>query len=209
MTKKQMSIAQIKNLPQYRGLNEEELEKVLYKIHHGDAIERADGIIERFEIDYDLSEMTANDKLSLLELARIFVMLEDIEASLQEELNSDNTDWTNFERINRVSSKLREDASRFQRDLNITRKARQDTGGQSVVDFIEDIKKRATKFLDKSLSRIYCPKCKMLLAKTWLLYPNESNEFRLVCGRKGCGYSFKVLPSTFIDGRNIEAGPPK
>ena len=208
MTKKNMTVAQIRNLPQYRNLSVEELEQVLDTILNGNAAERAERNIERFESDYDLSEMTANDKLTLLELARIFVTLEDIEASLQSVLNSDPVDWSTFEQINKVASGLRNDASKFQKDLNITRKARQDSGGQTVVDFIEDIKLRAKGFLDTRLAEVYCPNCNMLLAKVWVLYPDKKNKFTFVCGRRGCRHKFSVTSAELKTGKNIEVGPP-
>lgn len=208
MVKKQMTVAQLRNLPQYRDLTDEELEKVRDKVLHGDSQNRIERVIENFKTDYDLSEMTANDHLALLELARIFVMLEDIETSLQHELAGD-TDWVIFEKINRAASTLRDDASKFQRDLSITRKARQDTGTSSVVDFIEDVKSRAKKFMERVLTEIYCPECKMLLAKVWCLYPNLPNKLTFVCGRGGCEYSFTVNTEELTKRKNVEAGPPR
>lgn len=207
MAKRQMTIAQIRNLPQYKGLSEEELEKKLNIILYGGMQEKINAIIKNFEDDYDLSEMTANDQLALLELARIFTTLESIEKQLQTMLNEENTDWFAFEKVNKIASVLRDDASRFQRDLNITRKARQDSGGQSVVDFIEDIKSRAKKFQDRTLSSIFCPKCKMLLAKIWLLYPEEASEFSIVCKR--CKKPIVVKAVDIKNGKNVEVGPPR
>jgi len=206
MSKKQMTVKQIRNLPQYRNYSEEQLQEVLDKYLYGDSEERAAKIIDSFEEDYDLSGMTANDKLTLYELARIFVLLEDLEESLREA--KEEKDWVNFEKINKVANSLRGDASRFQKDLNITRKARQDTGGQLVVNFIEDIKTRAKVFLAERLSEIYCPKCGMLLCKVWFLYPQVHNKLKFVCGRETCGYKFEVDSTEIVRNKNIKVGPP-
>lgn len=208
MAKRARSIAQLRNLPQYKGMTDEELEKVRHTIAHGNVEERIEKIIVSFEKDYDLIDMAANDLLSLQELAKIFVLLEDIAEELRKELKKEHTDWLVFEKINRVSNQLRDDASKLQRDLGITRKVRQDSGSQSVVEFIEDLKKRAKHFLVERLFEVYCPKCKMLLAKVWFLYPGGNNRMRLQCGK--CHHKFSVVSQDLLANRNknIEAGPP-
>ena len=208
MKRKVRSLAGLRNLPQYKNLSEEELLAVQEKIEHGDADFRVDKVLAQFEKDFDLSNMTVNDQLALQELARIFVNLDSIKESIQQTIHN-GSDWQAVERQNKVASTLRDDASKLQRDLNITRKARQDSEGQSVVDFIEDLKKRAKQFLAERLNEIYCPKCNMLLAKVWVLYPEQDNELNLVCDRDGCGYKFKVALKELEGGKNIEVGPPK
>lgn len=208
--KKQVTIEQIRNLHQYRNKTDEELERIHHTIIHGDFDDRMGAIAESFKEDYDLSNMTANDKLALTELSRIFVLLDDMERALKKGLNEDHTDWPMFEKINRIAASLRDDASKIQRDLNITRKSRQESEGQTVTDFIKDLKVRARSFLNQQLLEIYCPKCNMLLAKVWFLYPSEDNVINLICGRDGCGYKFSVSISDFIKGKNIEnIGPPR
>jgi len=208
MKRKVRSLAGLRNLPQYKNLSEEELLAVQEKIEHGDADFRVDQVLEGFEKDFDLSNMTVNDQLALQELARIFVNLDSIKESIQQSIH-DESDWLNVERLNKIASMLRDDASKLQRDLNITRKARQDSEGGSVVDFIEELKKRAKHFLAERLNEIYCPKCNMLLAKVWVLYPDQDNELNLICGRDGCGYKSKVILKELEDGKNIKVGPPR
>lgn len=204
--KKHISIQQLANLPQYSGLSKKELEDIRFRILYGDIDTNIDRVIESFEEDYDLSNMTANDKLALTELARIFVMLDKLQRRMSD---PEDMEIVEFEKLNRITSMMRDDASKLQRDLNITRKARQDTGSQSVVDFIEDLKARAKVFLQDRLASIYCPKCKMLIAKVWFLYADEANEISLVCGREKCGKAFTVTSQDLKEGRNIQAGPPR
>lgn len=207
--KKQMSISQLRNLYQYRDKTDEELGKIQHRIIHGDFDERMEEVIASFGEDYDLSNMTANDKLALTEIARIFVLLGDMEASLKQEMNRDKTDWVLFEKMNRIAASLRDDVSKLQRDLNITRKARQDSEGQTVIDFIADLKGRAKAFLADRLCEVYCPKCNMLLAKVWFLYKEQANSLQLTCGRESCGHKFTVTASDFTKNKNIEGiGPP-
>jgi len=208
MAKRARSIAQLRNLPQYKGMTDEELEKVRHTIAHGNVKERIEKIIVSFEKDYDLIDMAANDLLSLQELAGVFVLLEDVEVKLRAELKKEHTDWLTLEKMNRVANQLRDDASKLQRDLGITRKGRQDSGSQSVVVFIEDLKKRAKHFLAERLFEVYCPKCKMLLSKAWFLYPGGNNRMRLQCGK--CHHKFSVISQDLLANRNknMDAGPP-
>ena len=202
MARKNMTPAQLKNLPQYRNKTEEELQEIAEKIQLGDFDDRVKKNIDALKEDYDLSDMTANDRLALHELARVFVILEDLTEDFRNA--REEGQWKIMGSINREIHRLREDVSKFQRDLNITRKSRQDTGEHAVVEFIEDLKKRGKKFLNSRLSEIYCPNCNMLLAKLWLLYPDAENELTFACNK--CGKVFKV--KEIKNNKNIEVGPP-
>jgi len=62
---------------------------------------------------------------------------------------------------------------------------------------------------------IFCPKCKMLLATVWTLYPEEPrNKIRVVCNRvldngEKCGEKVLVGTKEMLEGRgvNIEDVP--
>ena len=211
MAKKKMSPAQLRNLPQYKEYTDEQLDLVAYQVEHGGDFEgKVEDVLESFKRDYDLSNMSINDTISLAGLARLFVMIEETDDQISEEINNDDTDWGMVGAMNRTATKFREDASRMQSDLNITRKARQGDEGQNVVDFLEDLKSRAKNFLKDRLSEVYCPKCNMLLAKVWCLYPDEDNVLHVVCGRDGCGYKFEVTSKYMTEhaNKNAEVGPP-
>jgi len=211
MAKKKMSPAQLRNLPQYKEYTDEQLDLVAYQVEHGGDFEgKVEDVLESFRKDYDLSNMSINDTISLAGLARLFVMIEETDDQISNEINNDDTDWGMVGAMNRTATKFREDASRMQSDLNITRKARQGDEGQSVVDFIEDLKTRAKNFLKDRLCEVYCPKCNMLLAKVWCLYPDEDNVLHVVCGRDGCGYKFDVTSKYMTEhmNKNAAIGPP-
>ena len=211
MVKTVMTINQIRNLPQYRGKTEEELEAIVYNINTGGIAGRVQRVIEKFEKDYDLTDMTSNDMSSLEELARITILLEDVDVEIRNAL--DESDWKTFETINKVANTLRADASRVQTDLNITRRARHGQGAESPVDIVEDIKKRAKIFLQQRLREIYCPICGMLIAKVWWLYENPDQEITCTCERENEGFhtaphTFTVKFQDFQGNKNLEIGPP-
>lgn len=206
MAKKQMTVAQLRNLPQYRNLSDEELKKVQEEILRGSTEERKREVLERLKIDYDLSDMNENDRLSLDNLAQIFVRLDDLERTIDELLNDGN--YMDADRLNKMSASLRRDASQIQQDLAITRKARKGDKEEDLVTYIADLKTRAKKFLEERLSYIYCPECKMLLANTWFLYPGANNAIKITCNRvindEGdiCGKTFQVKSKELLDNNN-------
>jgi hypothetical protein len=211
MPKKQMSLAQLKNLPQYQGKTDEELERIRDRIIYGDTDTQVEAVIKSFEEDYDLSGMTANDKLALLELARIFVSLDRIQENIDAELEADDPNVVRFEKLTKIASQMRVDASKLQHDLNITRRARQDAGGQTVPEFLSELQQRAKQFLADRLCEIYCPECNMLLAKVWFLYGEKDNTIKLACGREGCENIFEVTSCELLEnkGKNVKVGPPR
>ena len=208
MTKRKRSIGQLRNLPQYKNKTDEELLEIQNRIEHGDLDEQVEKVIETFKKDYDLSDMTANYVLSLNELAKVSILLRDIAKLLHLEITDSDVDWTSVDRMNRIASSLRDDASKLQRDLDITRKARQGSGSTGVVDFIEDLKKRAKKFLDDRLASIYCPKCNMLVCKVWFLDPQNKNSVRIHCSRQRCRHQFTVKSTELTQLKNKKVGPP-
>jgi len=165
-------------------------------------------ILEQFEEDYDLSDMNANDALALDNLARIFVRLEKYESKLD-----DDIDVAMIDKLTRITERLRNDASKIQTDLGITRRQRKSEKEADLPTFIEDIKQRATSMLLERLSYVYCPKCHMLLANVWFLYPDEEdNVLRLRCVRavddtdKECDTTFTVTSKELKANRNKNPG---
>jgi RNase P subunit RPR2 len=204
MAKRRVTVNSIRNLPQYRDKSDEELKEIVEEINSDNEPLTVKSVIEDFKKDYDLDNMTANDRLTLNELARAFVTLKKLEEDLEEA--REESLWGNFGKINREIHRLRSDLSSLQDDLNITRKSRQDSGQETVVDFIENLKKRGKAFLDKRLTEIYCPQCHMLLAKTWFLYP-DSYKIELNCER--CQKMFVVSEEDIVNNKNLEdVGPP-
>jgi len=209
LTKRKRLLAQLRNLPQYRNKTDVELEEIRNRIEEGGLTEQAAEVVATFEKDYDLTDMTANDRLSLTELAKVSVMLEDLTNIIHMDMKKGNdVDWQNIDRMNRIAASLRDDASKLQRDLDITRKARKGAGGTGVVDFIEDLKVRAKKFLEDRLASIFCPKCNMLVCKVWFLHPDEKSSVRIHCGRNRCRHQFTVKATDIDRLKNVKVGPP-
>jgi hypothetical protein len=165
-------------------------------------------VLKQFEKDYDLSDMNANDELSLDNLARIFARLEKYEGMLDEA-----KDVTEIDRLTRITERLRNDASKIQTDLGITRKQRKSEKEANLQLYIDDIKWRAAVMLKDRLNYVYCPKCHMLLANIWFLYPDkDENVLRLRCDRtlddsgEKCDNVFTVSSQELRDNKNKNPG---
>lgn len=165
-------------------------------------------VLEQFDKDYDLSDMNANDELSLDSLAKIFVRLEKYEERLD-----DADSVTEIDKLTRITERLRNDASKIQTDLGITRRQRKSEKEANLQTYIDDIKYRAAVMLAERLSYVYCPECHMLLACAWFLYPDEEeNVLRLRCDRtlddtgKKCGNVFTVTSQELRDNKNKNPG---
>ena len=210
MAKRKQTVKQLKNLYQYRNKTIEELEIIQAEIIEGSTEDRTKRVLERFTNDYDLTDLNANDQLALHNLAQIFVRLEDIERQIDTAMVEG--DSVKVERLNRIASSLRKDASTIQVDLNITRKARKGDKEQNLVVYIEDLKRRAKKQLEDRLHYIYCEKCKMLLCNVWFLYPKSTNAVKVTCIRalddtgEICGHVSTVTSDFLLnnDNKNIK-----
>jgi len=213
MTKRRIkTIEQLRNLPQYRTKSVSELEDILEGIMEGKTEEKVQEVLESFEQNYDLSDMSANDMLGLRNLAHYYVYLENINSKTDEALREGDINMV--ERLIRTAERVQKSITDIQTNLAITRKQRKSDKEQDVVTTLEDLKVRAKKFLESRLSYVYCPECKMLLANVWFLYPDEGrNALRLRCNRlvdadsgEMCDHEFTVTSQFLADNenRNIE-----
>jgi len=183
--------ASFRNLTQYRNLSDEEFEELWSKKIIGIEVNkefeaRIARKIDEFSNDYDIDDLKANDKLVLRALAQSYIQLEDLEnyAYTKRLGGIENDEIVMMEKMANVMSTLRRDISKMQDDLKITRRIRKGDKEESVVNYIENLKKKAKEFYQNSMFYIWCPKCKMLLATVWFHYPEEKgNKVHLICNR--------------------------
>ena len=201
--KKRMTAKQLANLKQYKNASVEEIEQLVEdsKIDFNNE-QRVKDYLDKMAEQYDLSELNHNDSAALIDLARISTDIEDQETRYRNELNSEDVYWYEIEKIVTILQKLRADRSKIEYDLNITRRNRQNSEEQSVVETIESLKLRAKKMLQERLNYVYCPKCKMLNATVWFLEPKSGNSLTITCARETCQNKFVVTGSELIDKKN-------
>jgi hypothetical protein len=212
--KRAQSKAQMKNLYQYRDLTDEQFdsmwEKKVYEDTHSVEFDnRIDKKIEEFSQDYDIDDLKINDRETLRAFVQAIIALEDYERIVFDIRSQDTISQINInvvDRISKVMSDLRKDISRFQEDLNITRKIRKSDKESSVVAYITNLKEQARQYYESKMSFIYCDKCDMLLGNLWTLYPEEDNKLILKCSRtlddgSKCGNKVTVTTKQLMDNR--------
>lgn len=187
-----MSPNSLKNLPQNKGKSDEEIQamykqKMESKFKQENWENVKDSIMKEYELNYDLDDLKPNDLASLESLIHATIMLRNYEKQMRE-ISEDGVDFTNIpviEKLGKVCSELRGDISKLQDDLKISRKIRKSDKEESVLTFIDGLKEKAKKFYTAKTQWVFCPKCGMLLANVWWLYPNsKSNKITLRCQRE-------------------------
>ena len=162
--KRQQSRAQLKNMKQYKDLSEEDFEKMFeerqYAVNLTKGFEdRIQKKIAEFSEDYDIDDLKINDKETLRAFVQAIIALEDYERFIFDIRTEGDIGQANInvvDRISKIMSDLRKDISRFQEDLNITRKIRKSDKESSVVAYIANLKEQARQYYDSKLSFIFC-----------------------------------------------------
>lgn len=166
--------------------------------------------LREFGEDYDIDDLKINDKNTLRALIQAELSLEDMEQSMfrmRQDGDISSTAMNAFEKYNRIMSDIRADISRFQADLNITRKIRKSDKESTVVNYLESLKTKAKQFYESRMSYVFCPKCNMLLGTFWTLYPESDNKITLICQRpladgSKCGNRFTVTSKELLLQKN-------
>ena len=213
-TKREQSKSQMRNLYQYRDMSDEDFDK-LWETNQSspgpsqDFEDRIAKKIEEFSRDYDIDDLKINDKETLRAFVQAIISLEDYENYVFDLRSS--TEITSFninviDRMSKMMSDLRRDISKFQDDLNITRKIRKSDKESSVVTYISNLKEQARQYYESKMSYIYCPKCNMLLGNIWTLYPDAKNKIEFECKRpmddgSVCGNRFTVTTKELMENR--------
>ena len=212
--KRSGKLSRQRNLAQYKDLTDEEFEEIISKKEMGINIsksfeDRSTRKPAEFENDYDLSDMKINDMDTLRALIQSQISLEDYEQhqyKLRSEGITENIIYAS-EKLSKIMSDLRGDISRFQQDLNITRKVRKSDKEASTIAYLSNLQAQAKKYYEQKMHYVFCPKCNMLLSTIWLQYPySEKNRMQLTCGRvlpdgTKCGEKVVVQLSDLVKNR--------
>jgi hypothetical protein len=181
-------ISRMRNLSQYKGLSDEQFAQVMEGKEETlgqsqDLEARINKKLDEYEEDYDLSDMKINDRDTLRALIQAQLTLEDWEQSAYK-LRLDRASIGEIQQLQKAMSEIRADISKFQTDLNITRKVRKSDKDITALAYIDELKDKAHKFYQAKMSYVFCPKCDMLLGTIWSMFPeDERNKFTFTCGR--------------------------
>lgn len=206
----------LRNLVQYRDMTDAEFDEVwenrTVEVDSSEEFEvKIKEKLSEFEDDYDLSGMKVNDIANLRSLIQLTITLEDYEQKLfatrAEDSGVSNIQYA--EKLTKIMSILRDDISKIQNDLKITRKVRTSDRDISVIAFIDELKQKARKFYKAKMNYIYCPECNMLLGTVWSLYPTKS-KYSFVCQRtlateEKCNTKFEVTVEELIKNKGTNS----
>lgn len=182
---------QLRNLPQYKKMTDEEFEHKYQELVLGVEFDKAwEERVQRRMLDfskaYDLDDLKPNDMAILTNMINSMLRLEDynkiLTSTTKEGINLSNI--AVVEKLGKLCEGLTSDISKMQDDLKITRKIRKNDREESVINYLEDLKVKAKKFYEQKMMYIFCPNCNTLLATIWTLYPEyKTNKINLVCHR--------------------------
>lgn len=142
---------------------------------------------------YDIDDLTSgNDKANLETLLRNELIIEDLQAALQEKVESGAAD--NITEIKKLNDAIRDTTQvnlALEKALGIDRKTRKsELDTDSPAEYIRKIKSVAKEFLNQRLQRVMCADCKIQLFKFLPTYEHNRFELKVACPQ--CGKTTKV-----------------
>jgi hypothetical protein len=177
------NVASLKNLPQFKGMSDEEILAATTKESVYDKVAER---IAKLGDEYDLSDMKYHDLMVLQRFFTAMIRLEDAEADLEDRY--EDLGANEKAREEAALSTLRNDILKMQNELGISKLKRNEQLEDNPVLLFDDIRARAKKFLEERLCWVNCPVCGMQLVKVHFTYPKAVNTMKLVCGR--CDHEF-------------------
>jgi len=143
--------------------------------------------LAKYENDFDLTTLNNSSDRGLLEsLIRDELLLEDLQYELQAITESDDPILDRMQDVKRLSDLIRDfstSITTLQRTLSIDRKTRKLDTVDSVAEHIKKIKKEASVFLDKRLTKIYCPNCKVMVGRFAAVHTHTAFTISIECSQ--------------------------
>jgi hypothetical protein len=142
-------------------------------------------ILDSYSDKYDLATLSSpNDRANLEMLINNQVIVESIQAKLQELTEDDPVE--NIDIIQRLGSSLKDIIERnlqLERALALDRKTRNTNTSESVAEYLVNLKQVALDFLEKRLLRVYCPDCKIMVARLSIVQEHSPFSLRVKCSQ--------------------------
>jgi rubredoxin len=136
-----------------------------------DLQERLDKYLREYELD-DLNG--ANDYASLVQMCRLEVYIEKLQASL-DGMKDLSTDTKKVKDLNTALKDSIQAYLNLQDKLGINRSQRVSENDETPLSYIEKLRDQAKRFLDLRFKVVKCPSCSTNLAK-YYIYVNEKGE---------------------------------
>lgn len=146
--------------------------------------QRLDDYAKNYNVE-DLND--SNDRTLLYIMIRAELMLDGLQAKVAEIMEGNDVIEKASE-LKKLSDLIRDSANNvttIQKTLGIDRKTRKTEDTNSVADYIVNIKRIAKSFLDERLIKIYCPDCKVLVARYSPVHDHTAYAVSTECSQCG------------------------
>jgi hypothetical protein len=142
-------------------------------------------ILADYSARYDLETLNSpNDRANLDVLINNQVIVERFQAELLSMTEDGALD--NIESIQKIGNAMRDMIERnlqIERALALDRKTRKSEASDSIGSYITNLKLTAQNFLEKRLIKIYCPDCKVLVARFSPVMEHTAFHFETQCSQ--------------------------
>lgn len=146
---------------------------------------RFDEILQEYGQKYDIETLDSpNDKANLTMLINNQVIIERLQAEMLAVTEVSAVD--NIEEVKQIGNAMRDLIERnlqIERALALDRKTRKSENTDSLATYITDLKINAQNFLEKRLIKVYCPDCKILLARFSPVMDHTAFHFECQCSQ--------------------------
>lgn len=147
--------------------------------------DRVQNRLEMYKKEYAFGELNnSNDMALLMSLIRSELVVEDLQKRLFELVNEGDL-VENAPEIKKLSDLTRDMVDQnmeIQKTLQIDRKSRK-SGQDNFFEYLTRLKISASEFLEKRLKRIYCPDCKVMVARFAPVHEHTAFELKVQCSQ--------------------------
>lgn len=146
--------------------------------------DRTKQILKQFQEDYDLSTLNnSNDRLNLDTLIDNIAIIETIGEEIKRLMSSGDIAGAVavIDKLARTKDGLQQQNVTIERQLGIDRKSRKKDNETSAAEYIIALKQHAKEFLEKRLTKVFCPNCKILVLRFSAAYDHGEFDIAAQC----------------------------
>jgi len=187
-------IAKLRNLKLYANSTDEEIYEAILRRERATELgiipvknepsndAKFKELFKKLQADYGVDMNDSNDVEALKMLAKHIVQRDSIDshmARIQDQEAMSNEDTRTLKNLGDVQRGIVTSITELQDRLGINRKARKEKQIDDVPQFLDNLKKKAADFWERSTTPITCDNCHIELARLWLNFPKRPSIITL------------------------------
>jgi rubrerythrin len=140
-------------------------------------------ILNEYSKRYDIESLSnPNDLANLHTMIRNQLVIEELQRRMHELAQDDAVEEAmNIKKLNDSITALADTNMKYEKSLAIDRKTRKTEQEQSVVDYMNSLKRLAKEFIEERLTKVSCKSCKILVGRISGVYDTTEYEARFQC----------------------------